>query len=71
MRLVRILLLEDAQGQLGSEERKARNGEQGGISQCNLLYTAVPSTSPALHCHWLLLVKSFIDVADMSYQVCS
>ena len=40
-----IFLLQDAQGQLGLEERKAKNGEQGG-RKCNLLYTAVRSMSP-------------------------
>ena len=48
--------MQDAQRQLGSEERKAKNGEQG-ERKCNFVYTAVPSTLPALHNHyWLLLV---------------
>ena len=47
--------MQDTQAQLGSEERRAKNGEQGG-RKCYFLYTAVPSTSPALHNHWLLLV---------------
>ena len=41
-------------------EKKAKNGEQG-ARKCNFLYTAaVPSTSPALHNHWLLLVIIYI-----------
>ena len=36
-----IFLLQDAQGQLRSEERKAKNREQGG-RKCNFHYTAVP-----------------------------
>ena len=48
-----IFLLQDAQEQLGSEERKAKNGEQGG-RKCSFLYTAVSRTSPALHDRRLL-----------------
>ena len=51
--------MQDAQWQLGSEERKAQNGEQGG-RKCNFPYRAVPSTSSTLHNHWLLLVYLFI-----------
>ena len=55
-----IFLLQVAQGELGSEERKAKNGQQVG-RKCNFLYTAVPSTLLTLHNHWLLLVIVLSD----------
>ena len=54
-----IFLLQDAQGQQGLEERKATNGVQCG-RKSNFLCTAVPSTWPILHNHWLLLVDTII-----------
>ena len=47
--------VQDAQGQLGWEERKTKNWEWAG-REFIFLYTAVHSTSPALHNHRLLLV---------------
>ena len=47
-----IFLLQDAQGQLGSEERKAKKQGVGWKKMQLSLNTAVPSTSPALHNHW-------------------
>ena len=60
-----IFLLQDAQEQLGSEERKAKNREKGG-RKCSFLYTAVSCTLPALHDRRLLVNNKIIFMKEFN-----
>ena len=46
-------------GTAGIEGEKGKKKRVG--RKCNVLHTAVPSTLPALHHHWLLLSCSFVN----------